>query len=175
MIDSIRRHAKYARYLGRHKLYVMLACWRFGLFTRGVTHDLSKLRLREWLPYCAFFYGEPLDEETYSGTVAGISRKQRFDRAWLEHQKCNEHHWQYWILKNDDGRENVLPMPREAMLEMLADWFGAGKAITGVGTWKATRDWYEKTKGGRVLNPSTRSQVEYVLDVLVEKESRRRK
>jgi hypothetical protein len=51
-----------------------------------------------------------------------------FDFAWLLHQKRNRHHWQYWILPNDEQGTKMLRVPKKYVREMLADWRGASKA-----------------------------------------------
>jgi hypothetical protein len=119
-------HLRYASYIVRHKWFVLVAGRKIGTpFWRLIVHDLSKLRPREWSPYVEFFYGKASDEAEASAA------QDAFDRAWLFHQHSNPHHWQFWILREDDGGEKVLPMPRKYVYEMVADWMGAGRAITG--------------------------------------------
>lgn len=52
------------------------------------------------------------------------------------------------------------PMPETHLREMLADWFGAGRALGKLQAW----DWYEKSKENMILHPDTRSQVETALE-----------
>jgi hypothetical protein len=54
-------------------------------------------------------------------------------------------------------------MPEKYVREMVADWFGAGKAITG--KWGA-KDWYQTKKDGIKLHPKTKALVEELLEVL---------
>ena len=80
-----------------------------------VLHDISKYGTDEYGPYDAYFYGE-----------ADIDA---FNRAWLHHIHWNPHHWQHWLLMNDDGKyrdpDKVIPleMPKVYALEMVADWW----------------------------------------------------
>jgi hypothetical protein len=53
-------------------------------------------------------------------------------------------------------------MPCEYAAEMVADWYGAGKAING--TWEA-HAWYEKVKEKMILHPRTRGLVEEIFSV----------
>lgn len=65
-------------------------------------------------------------------------RKLLFNTAWLHHQNRNKHHWQYWMLQNDQDGAELIDMPDLYILEMAADWYGAGRAITGrekIGPW----------------------------------------
>ena len=58
------KHFQYASYVIRHKWFVMLACFRMGLYWRGIKHDLSKLLPSEWVPYTNYFYGRQFRDET---------------------------------------------------------------------------------------------------------------
>ena len=82
------KHLKYLKYVVIHKWYVMLQCFRFGIYWRGITHDISKFYPSEWFSYVNRFYGNNKDE---------------FSLAWLRHQNRNDHHWQWWILQEDRG------------------------------------------------------------------------
>ena len=85
-----------------------------------------------------------------------------FDRAWLHHQHANPHHWQHWVLREDSGAVKALPMPEHFVREMVADWMGAGRAITG--KWEAA-EWYTKNAGKMTLHPDTRARVESLLGI----------
>ena len=129
---------QYLSYVLRHRWYVGRACWRCGLWRAGITHDLSKYLPSEFFPYASFFYGKKVRDSTgyYKPTDTG---DKAFDFAWLLHQKRNRHHWQFWILPEDEGGVKLLPIPRKALLEMACDWWGAGKAQTGRGDFEG---WY---------------------------------
>jgi hypothetical protein len=156
--------------------------WTLWLW-RALVHDLSKFRPSEWRPYVEKFYGDPqawlardvaarlaspnvvvrLTAKSEAGARMGERRAaigRAFDRAWLAHQHRNPHHWQHWLLREDDGDLKVLPMPEKFVREMVADWMGAGRAITG--QWGAT-DWYLANFGRIVLDPETRKQVHELL------------
>lgn len=148
----MRPHIKYARYVARHKWFVLLAGLRTGApLWRLLVHDWSKLSRAEWRPYAMMFYAAA--GETPAGKAA-------FDAAWLHHQHHNPHHWQHWVLRKDDGRAFTLSMPVALVREMVADWMGAGRAITG--TWEVHR-WYAANSHEMLLHPDTRAQVERVI------------
>jgi hypothetical protein len=99
----------------------------------------------------------------FNGDVEGYSKcLENFDRAWLHHQHHNPHHWQHWLLTGDDGEVRPLKMPQALAREMVADWMGAGRAITG--RWEAG-EWYLKHRGQINLHPDTRRLVEKILGV----------
>ena len=127
------KYLKYLKYVIRHKWFVMIECFKIGLYWRGIVHDLSKFRLSEFIPYARYFYGN----------YHLVHIDDAFDKAWLLHIHRNLHHWQYWLLQEDDGALKNIPMPINYLKEMLCDWHGAGLAITGK---KNTKDWYEKNK-----------------------------
>jgi hypothetical protein len=142
-------HLRYASYVARHKWFVLQAGLETGApLWRLVIHDWSKMTPAEWRPYAEYFY-------TDNGSQAA------FDRAWLHHQHRNPHHWQHWVLREDDGDTNALPMPGPLVREMAADWMGAGRAITG--RW-AVMEWYRANREKMILHPETRALVEALID-----------
>lgn len=54
----------------------------------------------------------------------------------------------------------ALPMPEIAMREMLADWYGAGRAYNTDWTPLEPLRWYNMNKNNMVLHPDTRAWVE---------------
>ena len=153
----MNKHLKYLKYLARHKFFVMQECFKVGLWWRGIVHDISKFTPTEWFPYVETFYGEKPSPRDHSGAYDPLKIGGDFDYAWLSHQHNNPHHWQYWMLRGDDGWTKTLPMPHEYRLEMLCDWRGAGRAIKGR---DETKDWYAANKEKMVLHPETRAWVE---------------
>lgn len=112
-------------------------------------HDQSKYLPEEYDPYDVYFYGGNKSHKVVSD----------FNYAWLHHIHQNPHHWQYWILTHDDEPEEILEMPKEYVIEMIADWwsfsFRSGNLAEIFG-------WYEKHKGMK-LHPKTRKMVEDIL------------
>ncbi len=82
-------------------------------------HDASKTQL-EFNPYCLYFYG---DGSEYTDAQNEMISNQ-FDKAWLDHIHKNPHHWQHWILTEDDNKgPKPLIIDPDWILEMLSDWF----------------------------------------------------
>lgn len=145
----MRAHWRYAGYVARHKWFVL----RAGLRTRAplwrlLVHDWSKLTPAEWGPYVRFFYTDRRD-------------RAAFDKAWLHHQHRNPHHWQHWLLHEDNGDTKALRMPDGLVREMVADWMGAGRAIKG--RWDVA-DWFDKNAHRIVLHPETARLVHKLID-----------
>lgn len=159
---------EYNRYLGEHFNYVFAAaCWMAdrldtvkelgsdvidAAFENIHRHDMSKYTPEEYDPYDSYFYGER-DEDA-------------FNRAWLHHIHNNPHHWQHWVLITDDEGVFALEMPKECVIEMVADWWSF--------SWRSSNlqevfGWYGEHRSVMTLHPKTRALVEAMLDELREK------
>jgi hypothetical protein len=149
----VNRHLAYLKYVIRHKWFVFIACRECGVsLWRSIVHDWHKFLPSEWLPYARTFY-KPNGEKQYV-------ESPDFARAWNLHQKRGKHHWQHWLITWDRGTTEPLPMQEMYAREMVADWWGAGRAITG--RWAAP-EWYTKNRETIKLHDSTRKFVEDLL------------
>lgn len=132
-------HIKYLIYLLKHKWFVFIECFRLGILWRGVTHDLSKFSILEWLPYANKFFGRkewfPSDQDGFNG-------------AW-------EHHWQYWV---SPVSHSCRIMSYGATREMVADWIAMGKTQENTAL-----DYYIENRDKILLAPLTRKTVEDLL------------
>lgn len=160
---------KYLRYLLRHKWYVFRSCLLLKVpLWRAIIHDWSKFLPSEWRPYTHFFYGDhPRRDQIpfrFSYYTPDSDTKEywadRFDRAWNKHQKRQPHHWQHWVMIMDSGETKILEMPEVFIREMVADWMGAGLAITGK---METPSWYLKNRDKMKMGHATRKRVEEIL------------
>lgn len=165
----MRKHLKYLSYVLRHKWFVLLAGTKVGApLWRLIIHDWSKFLPSEWFPYVTYFYGTVTEEERRQCImVCGHcpyptkqEAKKAFGYAWNHHQKRNKHHAQYWVLLEDSGAVVCLEIPRGYLLEMVADWMGAGRAING--RWEVG-EWYLESVDKIQLHPKTRFSVETLL------------
>ena len=103
--------AEYLKKLLQHKWYVMIACLKIGLpLWLGIIHDWSKFQRVEFMPYVRY---------DFSGKENSAEVQADFDVAWNHHQKHNKHHWQYWVLINDEDGTYPLDMPRRYVLKWL--------------------------------------------------------
>lgn len=121
-------------------------------------HDESKYDVAEYDAYDKYFYGNNRSAKVMND----------FRRAWLHHIHANPHHWQYWVLVNDDPEEGTiaLEMDHKYVIEMICDWWSF--------SWKTGNlyeifDWYEKHKEHMILHKNTRKLVEDVLSKIKEK------
>lgn len=143
----MKRHLLYGKYIIRHKWFVYQAGRKLGVGRwQLLIHDWHKLTPGEWFPYVETFYGNNPNAVSHA-----------FDLAWLRHQKRGKHHWQWWVLPLDDGGQRALPMPDRYRREMVADWRGAGMAISGKDD---VSDWYSANRHNMTLHADTRAWVE---------------
>lgn len=121
-------------------------------------HDQSKTNLDEYCAYDKYFYG---NNRSYQVV-------QDFNHAWLTHLHRNPHHWQYWILINDDPElgEIIMDMPSNYIIEMICDWWAFSWSK---GDLTAIFKWYDEHKDYMKLSEKTRKEVESVLRMIKEK------
>ncbi len=82
----------------------MIECFRAGLYWRGIIHDMSKFLPSEFFPYANHFYGGIQTGRNGTGYYKPTNTGDaQFDWAWLLHQKRNSHHWQFYLLPEDEG------------------------------------------------------------------------
>jgi hypothetical protein len=132
----------------RHKYYVFMCGIELDVsLWQLLIHDLSKFSPAEFIPYAKYWEGGARDGQG----------KVNFDRAFLHHLHHNPHHYEHWILHG-----TPVPMPDKYIVEMIADWGGAGMAYSGRFDLK---EWLEK-HWGRVssqLHPQTREKVSKIV------------
>lgn len=157
-------HLAYFRYVLIHKWFVFLACRKYRVpLWRALIHDWTKFTPAEWSPYVHAFYssdGSKKDPKIQNSTLEVSQLGDDFRYAWNHHQKSNPHHWQYWVLMNDEDGVQALPMPETYVREMLADWEGAGLAITGQAD---PLGWYARNKNKFIMHSRTKYLVITIL------------
>ena len=121
-------------------------------------HDRSKSTVAEYDAYDQYFYGR---NKSYEVVL-------NFNKAWLHHIHRNPHHWQHWVLINDDPNEGeiILDMPDCYIIEMICDWWAF--------SWKKENlheifGWYDAHKDYMKLSKNTRKKVEDILEKIKNK------
>lgn len=116
-------------------------------------HDTSKDRFDEYKAYDDYFYG---GNRSYAVVEA-------FRVAWLMHIHRNPHHWQHWVLMNDDPNEGevVMDMPYNYIVEMVCDWMSFALAK---GRPIEVCEFYSQHAGYMKMSDNTRREVEAILD-----------
>lgn len=118
-----------------------------------MSHDASKIKSDEYWAYDKYFYGGNRSHQVV----------QDFNYAWLMHIHRNPHHWQHWVLINDEPNEGevILDMPYNYIIEMICDWWAF--------SWKKGDlteifKWYDEHKDYIKLSDKTRKNVQNILD-----------
>jgi hypothetical protein len=145
------KHLRYLSYVLRHKWFVLVECWRMGLYWQGITHDLSKFLPREWFAYCRRFS----NGDEYQKAIDKALTDPRYRMAWHLHQKHNSHHWQWWLTPKEGGGNRILPMSSVARREMIADWKAMNRMYK-----TDIKKWYLGYKDKLVVHPETRQWIE---------------
>lgn len=109
---KMNKYWNYLKYILEHKKNVFIECWKRGLYFHAFTHDLSKFSPVEFISYTKHFYGTK-EDKIYSN----------FDYGWLNHQRKNKHHWDYWV--DSDGV--ALRIPEKYIKQMVCDWKAMGR------------------------------------------------
>lgn len=125
-------------------------------------HDASKYLKDEYEAYDNWFYGN----QSYENKV-------KIDKAWLHHIHNNPHHWQHWLLVEDDPEYTTeagliypfkfIEIPDNYILEMIADWWSF--------SWKTGNllevfEWYKLHENTIKMHPKSRMKVEQILGEL---------
>lgn len=119
-------------------------------------HDNTKYWADEYEAYDRYFY-----PDEYEDNPSFLQRVEEYQRAWLEHMHRNPHHWQHWVLINDNGFFTVLPMPEVYVIEMICDWWSF--------SWKKGNlyeifDWIDENSPHILLDNETTRLVEKILN-----------
>lgn len=120
-----------------------------------IEHDDSKWDDEEYYAYDNYFYGDK------SSKVV-----KEFNYAWLRHIHNNPHHWQHWVLLEDEGKQKALEIPDRYIVEMICDWLSFSIKS---GNMREIFDWYDDHKDKMILHPNTRKKVNRILNAIDKK------
>lgn len=110
-------------------------------------HDYSKNEVDEYEAYDTYFYGRNRSYQVV----------RDFNYAWLNHIHRNPHHWQHWVLMNDEANEGIvaLDMPYNYILEMICDWWSFSWKTENLreifGWWYEHADYIKISEGTRKI------------------------
>ena len=145
----------------RHRFLVMVGCFRVGLISQGLTHDLSKYSPTEFWEGARYYQG------TRSPNAAEREDKG-YSEAWMHHKGRNRHHYEYWTDMNRQTKcyESV-PMPRRYLAEMVMDRIAACKTYEGKAYTQASAlNYFLKSRERELMHPKTREELEVLLRML---------
>lgn len=127
-------------------------------------HDRSKYN-GEYEPYDKYFYG-PDGIKNPAGPSKEV--QEAFNYAWLHHIHNNPHHWQHWLLVNDDEDLGMvaLEMPDRDILEMICDWWSFSWTK---GDLYELFNWWNEHGDYILLGEKTRNKVMAVMRLILDK------
>ena len=162
-MNLIQRFFGHLHTVNTHRFLVMKMCFYCGMYRQGLTHDLSKYSLTEFVPSVRYYQGNrsPIGKEK---EINGYSQ------CWLHHKGRNRHHWEYWV-DRENGKTNLicLPMPFDCMLESVLDRISASKTYNGNQyTSSEPYDFFLRSKEYHTMNQKTASEIAGLLLYLKE-------
>jgi hypothetical protein len=149
-MEDKMKYLKYLFYLLEHKKNVLIECWKMSMFWHGITHDMSKFRPSEFIPYARFFARKNRAKEYKQSDGPDMD----FQRGWNLHQKRNRHHWNYWVSVTRRDKIIPLPMPTKYIKQMICDWKAMSRKFGGC--WQ---DYYRTNHESFILHDETRERI----------------
>ena len=157
---------KHFKTITYHRFLVCKGCFKVGLYWRGLTHDLSKYSLTEFLVGCRYYQGTRSPNNAEREATG-------YSSAWLHHKGRNKHHYEYWIDYSMKPGEGIigLEMPVEYVVEMVMDRIAASKTYGGSNYNDSyPLNYYERSAGqlGKMIHPNTATLLHTLLKMLAE-------
>jgi len=147
----IKPYIDYFKYIVEHKINVGIECCKEGLYWHAITHDMSKFRPSEFIPYAKFFFSKNRTK-VYN---KDDENDENFLKGWLLHQKRNKHHWNFWVCLTRKDEIIPVPMPKKYVKQMICDWKGMSRKFGGY--WV---DYYNDNKHAFILHQDTIDLIE---------------
>ncbi len=149
--------------INMHRFLVMTTCFRCGMFSQGLKHDLSKYSPEEFFPSVRYFQG-------YRSPISYEKQINGYSDCWLHHKGRNRHHWEYWVDRlKSDTHLTCIEMPFRYMLESVIDRICASKVYKKKDYTDAEPyDFFMNSKEIHVMNPKTVEQISFLLLYLKE-------
>lgn len=152
----IKRFFLHLHTIDHHRFKVMQNCFKCGLYSQGLRHDLSKYSPAEFRESVRYYQGNRspyMYEKEHFGFASG----------WLHHKGRNKHHWEYWY-DMIDGKWQPLKMPFNYFVEMVCDRVAACEIYQKDKYTKESALNYYLTRNDRFyMHPDTAKDLEAVL------------
>ena len=146
-----------------HRMLVMKACFKVGLYKQGLLHDLSKYSISEFMVGVKYYQGYQSPNNAERDAIG-------YSTAWLHHKGRNKHHYEYWIdysSELNDGSVISVEMPPKYFAEMVMDRIAASKTYKKENyTDSSPLEYFNLGKDRIPINKKNRENLEYVLTLL---------
>lgn len=133
-----------------HKWWVFYYAYKFGIPWRGFMHDWSKFHPTEFFESVKYYQGD-------KSPIPVCKKENGISYAWQHHKGHNPHHYEYWT-DNFDGRGKPTyhKIPYKYLMEMMADWFAAGRTYIGKNfTLQDEVNWWKWARKSIAIHPAT--------------------
>ena len=148
-----------------HRRLVRKYCFRIGLYSQGLTHDLSKYSPSEFVPGAIYYEGD-------RSPNAKEREVKHYSSAWLHHKGRNKHHYEYWQdhMIVPRGKCGPVKMPRRYVAEMFCDRLAASH-IYNEGHYedRMPLDYFLRAEENMPMHPRTRFEIKALLTMCYEK------
>lgn len=137
-MNLFKRLVGHTKTVLKHKWLVCKICFKFGLYSQGIVHDMSKFSPTEFITSVKYFQGNrsPINAE---------KEDKGFSMGWMHHHNHNKHHWLYWVDFNDINEVTPVRIPFKYAVESIADWVAAGMTYEKENfTWDEPYEYYKK-------------------------------
>lgn len=116
----MKRFLAYFLYIVKHKwrVFIIGKHFKLSLYQR-IFHDMSAFSPKEFFEYAHAMF-------TSDGRFS-FEPNDAFDYAFLLHTKHNKHHWQYWVILDENNDPYPLEMDYEYVLEYVVDLLAIGR------------------------------------------------
>lgn len=152
--------------MNSHRRLVRRYCFRAGLYSQGLRHDLSKYSPTEFLAGVRYYQGDRSPNDIQR-------RHYGYSAAWLHHQGRNRHHFEYWrdyMPEKGRGVTGPVPMPKRYIAEMFCDRLAACHIY---GKEKYTQsmplDYFNRSKDRMSIHPATKRDLGLLLSICAER------
>jgi len=154
----MNNYYKHFKTIIKHKWFVMIECFKLGLYWQGIVHDLSKFSIAEFKERAKYFQKD-------RSAVNNIKNDNGISFSVLHHKGRNKHHWEYWVDFND-GKLIPCKMPIIYVKEMYCDMVGSSKAYHGKNyNKKEPLEYFLKIKNKIYMNEDNKYYLELLLKI----------
>ena len=87
-------------------------------------HDWSKFHPTELWESVKYYQGD-------KSPIPICKKENGISYAWQHHKGHNPHHYEYWADTLDGGNPVYRKIPYKYLMELMADWFAAGRTYIG--------------------------------------------
>ena len=126
-----------------HKFWVLYYGIKLNMnIFQLIMHDLSKFSPTEFWESVKYYKGT-------SSPIPACKSVNGYSLAWQHHKGRNPHHYEYWTDNYDKGT-TLIKMPYKYVMEMMVDWFAAGRTYQGKSfNFESQYEWWQNKKASK--------------------------